>query len=101
MNNQVAEAYLNENNTLDGSNCFGWNFRLQTLLEGHNAWMIVNNYEVKPNLVAGGTMPTIQDWDKRETKARMLLKLSVKDALSPISFIARLHQVLEDAQGSL
>jgi len=55
MNNQVAEAYLNENNKLDGSNYFGWKFELQTLLEGHNAWTIVNNDEVKPKLFAEGT----------------------------------------------
>ena len=79
MNNQVADDYLNENTKLNGSNYFGWKFRLQTLLEGHNAWTIVNNDEVKPNLVAGGTSTTIQDWNKRETNARMLLKLSVRE----------------------
>lgn len=42
MNNQLVEAYLNENNKLDGSNYFGWKFKLQTLLEGHNAWEIMN-----------------------------------------------------------
>lgn len=79
MNNQLAEAYLNENNKLDGSNYFGWKFKLQTLLQGHNAWTIVKAEEVKPDLAAGGTTTTIQDWDKWETKARTLLKLSVKD----------------------
>lgn len=83
MNNQVAEAYLNENNKLDGSNYFGWKFKLQTLLEGHNAWMIVNNDEVNQNLIAGGTRTTIQDCDKRETEARMLLKLLVKYCIIP------------------
>ena len=43
----------------------------------------MNNDEVKPNLVVGGTKTTIQYWDKRETKARMLLKLSVKDCIIP------------------
>jgi len=59
MNNQLVEAYLNENNKMDGSNYFGWKFKLQTLLEGHHAWTIVNNDEVKANLVARGTTTTI------------------------------------------
>jgi len=83
MNNQLAEAYLNENNKLDGSNYFGWKFKLQTLLEGHNVWTIVNNDEVKPNVLTGGTIETIQYWDKRGTKVRMLLKLSVKECIIP------------------
>lgn len=83
MNNQVIEAYLNENNKLEESNYFGWKFKLQTLLKGHNAWMIVSNDEVKPNLVARGTTQTIQNWYKWEIKTRMLLKLSVKDCIIP------------------
>lgn len=42
----------------------------------------MGNYEydeVKSNVLAGGTTVTIQDWDKWETKERMLLKLSIKD----------------------
>eukprot|EP00253_Pinus_taeda_P017713 PITA_17713 len=83
MNNHLAEAYLNENNKLDGSNYFGWQFKFQSLLEGHNAWAIVNNDEVKLNVIAGGTSTTIQHWDKWDTKVRMLLKLLVKYCIIP------------------
>jgi hypothetical protein len=32
---------------------------------------------------AGATTATIQDWEKRETKAKVLLRMSVKDSLIP------------------
>ena len=64
MNNQLVEAYLNKNNKLDGSNYFYWKFKLRTILEGHNAWEIVTNDEAKQNVLTGGKIATIQDWDK-------------------------------------
>lgn len=44
------------------------------MLEGANAWSIVTGDEQKPN---GG--PQEQDWEKQENKAKVLLKMSMKD----------------------
>jgi hypothetical protein len=49
------------------------------LLEGYNAWEIVSGIEAKP--VAPAT--SIQDWEKRETKAKVLLRMSMKDIIIP------------------
>ena len=53
------ESYLHESGKLDGSNFTNWNFKIQTLVEGANAWSIVTGDELKPN--AG---PKEQDWEK-------------------------------------
>jgi len=82
MNNQIAEAYLNESNMLDGSNYTNWKFKLQTLLEGQNAYGIATGDEVKLTTATGGLNTTILDWEKRE-KANALLMLSIKDCIIP------------------
>ena len=81
MNNTI-EMYLNESSKLDGSNFTNWKFKLQTLLEGANAWSIVTGEEQKPNIVTG-TTALIQDWDKRENKEKFILKMFVKDNIIP------------------
>lgn len=48
MNNEMIEAYLNENNKLDGSNYVNWKFKMQTLLEVQSGWTIANGDEQKP-----------------------------------------------------
>ena len=53
------------------------------MLKGHNVWAIVTTDQVKPNVLVGGTTATIQDWDKWETKERIILKLSVRDCIIP------------------
>ncbi len=78
MNNQIVEAYLNESNKLDGSNYTNWKFKLQTLLEEQNSYGIATGDKVKPATATGGSNTTIQDWEKREMKEKVLLKLSVK-----------------------
>ena len=83
MNNQITEAYLNESNKLDGSNYTNWKFNLQTLLEGYNAYGIATGDEVDLTTATSGSNTTIQDWEKREMKAKVLLKLSVKDCIIP------------------
>jgi len=77
--NHIIEAYLNEKNKLDGSNYSNLKFKLQTLFEGKSAWAIADRHELKPTIVGGGTTATFQDWEKMENKAKVLLKLSVKD----------------------
>lgn len=51
---------------------------MQTLLESANAWSIVLGNEQR----AGNTTQE-QDWDKRETKAKVILKMCVKDNIIP------------------
>lgn len=49
------------------------------LLEGVNAWSIVTGDETKPGVPAA----SIQDWEHKETKAKVLLQISVKDNIFP------------------
>ena len=42
-------------------------------MEGYGVWMTVKGDEVRPDVVAGATSTTIQDWDKQENKAKVLL----------------------------
>ena len=42
-------------------------------MEGYGVWTITNEDEAKPVAAAGGTPAQIQDWDKRENKAKVLL----------------------------
>eukprot|EP00253_Pinus_taeda_P021339 PITA_21339 len=81
--NDFIEAYLNENNKLNGTNYTNWKFKLQTLLEGSSAWSIVIGDEQKPTVLVGGTTTLIHDWDKRENKVKVLLKISIKDNITP------------------
>ena len=60
-----------------------WKFKLQTLVEGQNAYGIATGDEVKSTIAIGGSDTMIQDWEKREMKAKVLLKLSVKDCIIP------------------
>ena len=79
MNNNMFEACLNEHNKLDGSNYANWKFKMQTMLGVQSDWTIVNKDEPKP---ATGSA-SIPDSEKREGRARMLLKISVKDCIIP------------------
>ena len=46
------------------------------MLEGSGAWPIVSGDETRPTNAA-------QDWDKRENKAKVFLRMSVKDNIIP------------------
>jgi hypothetical protein len=83
MVNPLAETYLNEANKLDGSNFINWKFKMQTLMEGYGVWTIVKGTEEKPDAVVSATTTQIQDWDKHENKAKVLLHMSVKDSIIP------------------
>jgi hypothetical protein len=83
MANPLAETYLNEANKLDGSNFINWKFKMQMLMEGYGVWNIAKGTELKPDAVAGATTAQIQDWEKRENKAKVLLRMSVKDNIIP------------------
>jgi len=66
---------MNEHNKLDGSNYANWKFKMLTLLEAQSALQIVNGDELKPATRSA----TILNWEKREKRARTMLKMSVKD----------------------
>jgi len=83
MANPLAETYLNETNKLDGSNFVNWKFKMQTLLEGYGVWMIAKGDEAQPDAAAGAIAATIQDWDKQENKAKVLLQMSMKYNIIP------------------
>ena len=77
MTNSFPENYLNEASKLDDDNYLDWEFKILTMLEALNVWTIVKGDEAKP------TCATLADWEKRETKAKVLLRLSIKDNIIP------------------
>lgn len=77
MNNSI-ESYLHESGKLNGSNFTNWKFKMQTLLESENVWSIVIGNELR-----SGSATQEQDWDKRETKAKVILNMSIKDNAIP------------------
>jgi hypothetical protein len=81
--NLLADTYLNKANKLDGSNFINWKFKMQTLMEGYGVWNIAKRTKLKPDAAAGATAVEIQDWEKRENKAKVLLCMFVKDSIIP------------------
>ena len=61
----MAETYLNESTKLDGGNYANWKFKVLTVLEGHNLYLIASGVEPKPT-----TATTILDWEKGKQKQR-------------------------------
>lgn len=76
MENYLIDSYINESNKLDGSNYVNWKFKIQEVLEASGVWPIVSGDEAKPATAA-------QDWEKRENKAKVFLRMSVKDNIIP------------------
>eukprot|EP00253_Pinus_taeda_P029840 PITA_29840 len=81
--NNFTESYLNKSNKLDGANYTNWKFRLQMLIEGSSAWLIVSGNEQKSTMAVGGTLALIQDCHKKENKGKVLLKMSIKYNIIP------------------
>jgi hypothetical protein len=73
MVNLLVETYLNKTNKLDGSNFINWKFKMQTPMEGYGVWIIVKGTKAKPDVPASAIAAQIQDWEKRENKAKVLL----------------------------
>ena len=73
MSNSFADNYMNEASKLDGDNYIDWKFKILTIFEAWSFWTIVNGDETKCTGVAG------VDREKHETKAKVLLRMSVKD----------------------
>jgi hypothetical protein len=83
MENPLEETYLNDAKKLDGSNFINWKFKMETLMEGYGVWNIAKGTELKPDAAVGATAAHIQDWENRENKAKVLLRMSVKDSIIP------------------
>jgi hypothetical protein len=79
MSNSLMDSYLNESNKLDGENYVNWKFKLQTLMEGFNVWSIACGDEAKPTT----STTSVQDWERRENKEKVLLRMSIKDNIIP------------------
>ena len=77
MSNSLADNYLNEASKLNGEKYIDWKFKILTICEAWNVWSIVNGDELKPTGAAG------TEWEKRETKAKVLLRVSAKDNIIP------------------
>ena len=56
---------------------------MQMLMEGYGVWTIAKGTKAKPIAIAGATTKQIQDWEKYENKAKVLLCMSVKDSIIP------------------
>ena len=52
-------------------------------MEGYGIWTIAKGDEVKPNAAVGATTTQIQDWDKGENTAKVLMRMSIKDSIIP------------------
>ena len=80
--NNFTETYINETRKLDGTNYTNWKFKIHMFLEGVSLWSIVNGDEKKSNCATSATA-LVQDWNKRENKVKVLLKMSIKDNIIP------------------
>jgi len=47
-------------------NYVNWKFKLQTVMEGYYAWSIAWGDEVKPNVIVGATISSIEYWEARD-----------------------------------
>jgi len=74
----LADTYINEASKLNGENYVNWKFKLQTVLELFGGWTIVNGTELKPTDPA-----LLADWNKREARAKVTLRMSVQDKIIP------------------
>ena len=91
-----GNSYINESNKLDGENYVNWKFKLSVLMEGYNVWSIACGDEAKPVAPAA----SVQDWERQETKAKVLLRMSVKDNIIPhITQCKTSHETWETLKG--
>ena len=73
-----VDTYINEASKLNGENYVNWKFKMMTLLESSNAWSIVTRDEPRP-----ATAELLPDRNKRELKAKLTLRMSIKDNIIP------------------
>jgi len=52
---------------------------MKNLMEGYNVWSISSRDEATPI----SSIVLVQDWERRETKAKVLLRISMKESIIP------------------
>ena len=75
-NPPLADMYINEASKLNGENYVNWKFKMMTVLESANAWSIVTRDESRD-----ATIALLLDWNKREMKAKLKFRMSIKDKI--------------------
>ena len=70
----LVDTYINEASKLNCENYVNWKFKMMTMLESTNAWSIVTGDEPRPTTIA-----LLPDWNKQELKAKLTLRMSIKD----------------------
>ena len=74
----LADLYITEASKLNGKNYVNWKFKLITMLEALSLWPIVKGDEQNPI-----DPLSLSDWNSRETQAKVLIRMSVKDNIIP------------------
>ena len=77
-NSHLVDSYINEVSKLNGDNYVNWKFKLISILEELNLWMIVKGDEHKPSYAL-----SISEWNLLEVQAKVALHMSVKDNIIP------------------
>ena len=77
-NPPLVDTYINEASKLNGENYVNWKFKMMIVLESANVWSIVTDNEPSPVSVA-----LLPDWNKWELKAKLTLRMSIKDNIIP------------------
>ena len=73
-----ADLYITEASKFNGENDVNWKFKLITVLEALDLWSTVKGDEQK------SIDPlSLTDWNYRETQAKVLIRMSVKDNIIP------------------
>ena len=49
MSNPFIDSHFNDYKKFDGENYVNWKFKLLTVLEAYNMWLVVSGDEVKPS----------------------------------------------------
>ena len=73
-NPPFVDTYINEASKLNNEIYVNWKFKMMTVLEYSNASSIVTGDE--PRIA---TAALLLNWNKRELKAKLTLRMSIKD----------------------
>ena len=74
----LTDLYITEASKLNGENYVNWKFKLITVLEALSLWPIVKGDEQKLT-----DLLSLSDWNSWETQAKVLIRMSVKDNITP------------------
>ena len=74
----LVDLYITETSKLNGENYVNWKFKLITVFEALSLWLIVKGDEQKLT-----DRLSLFYWNLRETQAKVLIRMSVKDNIIP------------------